>query len=47
MFQFPILSFSQFVTIIDRTDLYYHLFDRDPVGDQGELSQMVERSLSM
>ena len=47
MFQFPILSFSQFVTIIDRTDLYYQLFDRDPVADQGELSQMVERSLSM
>ena len=47
MFQFSILSFSQFVTIIDRTDLYYHLFDRDPVADQEELAQMVECSLSI
>ena len=47
MFQFPIPSFSQFLTIIDRTDLYYYLFDGDPVAHQGELSQMVEHSLSM
>ena len=47
LLQFPILSFSQFVTIIDRTGLYYHLFDQDLVADQGGLAQMVERSLSM
>ena len=47
MFQFPILSFSPFVTIIDRTDPYYYLFDGDPVAHQVELAQMVERSLSM
>ena len=47
MFQFPILSFSQFVTIIDRNDLYYYLFDGDAVAHQGELAQKVERLLSM
>ena len=47
MFQFPVPSFSQFLTIIDRTDLYYYLFDGDPVAHQGGLAQMVERSLSM
>ena len=39
MFQFPILSFSQFLTIIDRTDLYYYLFDGVAVAHQGELAQ--------
>ena len=47
MFQFPILSFSQFVTIIDRNDLYYYLFDGDDVAHQGELAQKVEHLLSM
>ena len=42
-----ILSFSQFVNIIDRTNLYYYLFDGEVVAHQGELAQMVERSLSM
>ena len=37
MFQFPIPSFSQFLTIIDRTDLYYYLFDGDLVARQVEL----------
>ena len=39
MFQFPIISFFQFVTIIDRTDLYYYLFDGVAVAHQGELAQ--------
>ena len=47
LLQFPILSFSQFVTIIERTDLYYYFFDGDPVAHQGELAQMVEHSLRM
>ena len=47
IFQFPILSFSQFVTIIDRTDLYHYLFDGDSVARQGDLAQKVERLLSM
>ena len=42
-----ILSFSQFVTIIDRTNLYYYLFDGEVVARQGELAQTVQRSLSM
>ena len=47
LLQFPILSFSQFLTIIDRTDLYYYLFDVEEVAHQGELAQMVEHSISM
>ena len=47
MFQFPIISFSQFVTMIDRTDLYYYLFDGVTVAHQGELAQKVECLLSM
>ena len=43
----PILSFPQFVTIIDRTNLYYYLFDGEVVAHQGELAQMVESSLGM
>ena len=47
LFQFLILSFSQFVTIIDRTELYYYLLDGEVVAHQAEIAQMVERSLSM
>ena len=47
MFQFPALSFSQFVTIIDRTDLYYHFLDGDAVAHQGELVQKAEHLLRM
>ena len=47
LFQFPILSFSQFVTITESRDVYYYLFDGEQVCHQGELAQMVERSLSM
>ena len=46
-FQFLIRSFSQFVTIIGRTDLYYYLFDGEVVAHQGELAEMVKRLLSM
>ena len=45
--QFPILSFSQFVTLIDSRDLYYYLFDGEVVAHQKELAQMVEHSISM
>ena len=47
LLQFPILSFSQFLTITDSIDVYFYLFDGEQVSHQGELAQMVERSLSM
>ena len=47
LFHFPILSSSKFLTIIDRTDIYYYLFDGEVVAHQRELAQMVECSLSM
>ena len=47
LLQFPILSFSQFVTITDSIDVYYYLFDGELVCHQEELARMVERSLSI
>ena len=44
--QFPILSFSQFVTITDSIDVYYYLFDGEQVCLQEELARMVEHSFS-
>ena len=45
LLQFPILSFSKFLTITDSTDLYYYLLDGEQVCHQRQLAQMVERSL--
>ena len=47
LLKFPILSSSLFLTIIDRTDVHYYLFDGEVVAHQRELAQMVECSLSM
>ena len=47
LLQFPLLSFSQLVTITYSTDVYYYLFDGEPVCHQEELARMVERSLSI
>ena len=47
LLQFPVLSFSQFLTITDRVDVYLYLLDGEQVSHQGELGKMVERSLSM
>ena len=47
LLQFPILSFSQFVTITDSIDVYYYLFDGEPVCHQEGLARMVEHLLSM
>ena len=42
LLQLPSLSFSQFVTITDSIDVYYYLFDGEPVCHQEELARMVE-----
>ena len=39
LLQFPILSFSRFVTITDSIDVYYYLFDGEQVPQQKELAQ--------
>ena len=47
LLQFPILSFSQFVTITDNIDVHYYLFQGEHVPQQEELAQMLEHSHSM
>ena len=47
LLQFPILSFSQLVTITDSIDVHYYLFNEEQTAQQGELAQMAEHSLSM
>ena len=47
LLQFPILSFTQFVTITDSIDVYYYLFGGEQLSHQAELGQMVERSRRM
>ena len=47
LLQFPILSFSQFVTITDSIDVYNYLFDGEPVCLQEDLARMVEHLLSI
>ena len=47
LLQFPIQSFSQFVTITHSIDVYYYLFDGEQVSHQNELAQIAELSLGI
>ena len=47
LFQSPIPSFFQFVTVTDYKDVHYYLFNGEQVPQQKQLAQMVEHSLRM
>ena len=40
-----VLSVSQLMTVTDNIDVYYSLFDGKTVTHEGEVAQMVKRSL--